>query len=206
MAYVYCHLKRDSGEPFYVGIGRREKRAYDLSRRSKWHKDTVSAHGVRVEIIAEVESWEIAQWWEIRWIKTLKNSGYKLVNQTPGGNGGQTWLGRKHSEETKKKMSIAAKGNKGNLGKIFSEEHRRKLSLAQIGNKKSVGRKDSEDTRAKKSKAMTGKKYALGHKWTETQREKNILARTGQKRTEEQKQRMREAWVKRRSKNKVLEQ
>jgi len=153
-------------EPFYVGIGRTKKRAFDMRGRSSWHKSIVNIHGIQIEIIDEVPTWEIAQWWEKRWIKTLKNIGYNIANMTPGGDGGPTWTGRKHSEETKKRMSISAKGNKANLGKIFSEEHKKKLSLSQIGNKKSLGRKDSDETRAKKSNAMKGKKYSLGRKRT----------------------------------------
>jgi hypothetical protein len=195
MAYVYCHIKADDDQPFYVGIGRTSRRAFDKRSRSAWHRRTVEKHGLRVYVIAEVETWDLAQEWERRWIKALKGAGYTLVNQTPGGDGGPTWLGRKHTEETKAKMSLSAKGNKSNTGKIFSKEHRQRLSQAQIGNKKSLGHKDTEETRLKKSEAKKGKKYALGRKWTEEQRIKNVSARTGQKRTEEQKQRMRDGWV-----------
>ena len=45
--------------------------------------------------------------------------------------GHKTWVGKRHSEETKRKMSEAHKG------KEFSEEHRRKLSEAGKGRKKS---------------------------------------------------------------------
>jgi len=71
-------------------------------------------------------------------------------------------LGKKHSEEKKKKMRIAGKGkkhseehnrkmglikigNKNMLGKIFSEEHRRKIGLIH------KGKIESEETRKKKS-------------------------------------------------------
>jgi len=39
MAYVYCHFKEDDMEPFYVGIGRTKKRAFDMRGRSSWHKE-----------------------------------------------------------------------------------------------------------------------------------------------------------------------
>ena len=59
----------------------------------------------------------------------------------------KVFLGRRHSEETRKKMSEAHKG------KIFSEEHKKKLSEAQIG------KILSEKTRKKLSEAKIGEKH-----------------------------------------------
>jgi hypothetical protein len=56
-----------------------------------------------------------------QYIKTEEHR--KKISKAKMGN--QARLGMKHSEETKKKMSEAAKGRK------FSEEHKRNLSLAQ---------------------------------------------------------------------------
>jgi len=57
-------------------------------------------------------------------------------------------LGKKHSEETRLKMSLARKGKKSHwFGKHFSEEHRRNLGKAHKGTKA------SEETRLKMSKA-----------------------------------------------------
>ena len=47
--------------------------------------------------------------------------------------GNKNWLGRHHSEETRRKMSEAQQGNKNMLGKHHSEETRRKMSEAQKG-------------------------------------------------------------------------
>lgn len=48
----------------------------------------------------------------------------------------QTWLGRKHSEETKKMMSLMRKGRPSNRkGAIQTLESRRKMSLAHRGKK-----------------------------------------------------------------------
>ncbi|NMJ87540.1 MAG: hypothetical protein EX285_06855 [Thaumarchaeota archaeon] len=55
--------------------------------------------------------------------------------------GHKTWLGKSHSEESKRKMSEAMKGRKR---VPFSEEHRRKLSDVQ------KGRKHSEESRVKR--------------------------------------------------------
>ena len=60
-------------------------------------------------------------------------------------------LGKKHSEESKKKMSIAKKG------KTYSEEHKKKIGLAQKGNTNWLGKKHSEET--KKKIGLATKKY-----------------------------------------------
>lgn len=55
-------------------------------------------------------------------------------NQTVGGTGGPIWLGRKHSQETKDKLSNSHKG------KLFSEEHKQALRIS-ARNRKSSNRK-----------------------------------------------------------------
>lgn len=73
-------------------------------------------------------------------------------------------LGRKCSEETKKKISKKLKGRKltkeerkkiseGLKGRDFSDEHRRSLSKALTGNKNNLGRVFKEETKKKISKA-----------------------------------------------------
>ena len=62
----------------------------------------------------------------------------------------------KPSEETKKKMSEASKGNKHALGYKHSEEAKNKMSEAKKGNKHALGCKRSEETRKKMSDAKKG--------------------------------------------------
>jgi len=73
-------------------------------------------------------------------------------------------LGYKHTEESKRKMSLACKGkNKGkipwNKGKkgILSEESRRKMRLSRIGKKPNLGHKHTEEAKRKMSLARKGK-------------------------------------------------
>ena len=79
------------------------------------------------------------------------------------------WIGRSHSEESKKKVSMAKKGVK------LSEEHKKKIGEGQ------KGRVQSEETRAKISAALKGKKNALGVKRSEETRAKIAAARRGKK-------------------------
>jgi hypothetical protein len=88
--------------------------------------------------------------------------------------------GKKMSDETKRKISIANKGKKFTLGKHWkmSEEHKRKLSEAHKGkipwkgkhhtkeskkkmSKSQKGRKASEETRKKMSESQKGEKSYL---------------------------------------------
>lgn len=70
--------------------------------------------------------------------------------------GNVNFLGREHSEETKKKLREI------NLGKKASPEVREKMSKAQRG--KSLGRVHSTETRAKISKSHVGKLLSLEHR------------------------------------------
>jgi len=85
-------------------------------------------------------------------------------------NSGRTWFkkGNKLSEETKKKIGNALKGNKYNLGRKLSEEHKKKIGEANKGKKLSEetkrkislahkGKYHSEETKKKISEAQKGK-------------------------------------------------
>jgi group I intron endonuclease len=67
--------------------------------------------------------------------------------------GQRPWMwGKKHTEETKKKISLA------NTGKLATEEHKRKLSEARAGNKHPMyGKHHSEETKRKISLSEKGK-------------------------------------------------
>lgn len=100
-SFVYVHLESDTGHPFYVGMGKRNTRPKQLYNRSKYHKNIVAKHGIRIELLVDNLTWENACFWEIRWIKALRDLGYRLVNKT---NGGEGTVGCFPSEETKQKM------------------------------------------------------------------------------------------------------
>jgi len=128
-------------------------------------------------------------------------------------------------EETRRKRSESMKGK--NTGPK-SEEHRKKLSEAHCGKKLSdehkeklrnkpvseetrqkiseagKGRIVSEETRRKKSESMKGKKFGSPSQETI---EKRTAKTRDRKRTEEQKQRMRDGWArKREEKQRLLEE
>ena len=105
MAIVYKHIRLDTKEVFYIGIGTKKRRAYSQYKRSKhWHS-VVKKAGHTVELLHEDIDWDIACEIEKELIKLhgRKDLGLgTLVNMTDGGDGR---FGAKASDETKKKMS-----------------------------------------------------------------------------------------------------
>ncbi len=105
-------------------------------------------------------------------IARFRTEGHDLVNGTPGGDGGPTMLGRKHSAISIAKTAAANRGRKKTLeqrralsdacmgrnkGVPLSEEHRKKIGEAQRG------RTIPPDHRAKVSKANKG--LLAGMRW-----------------------------------------
>lgn len=125
---------------------------------------------------------------EISCIAEARQSGADLVNGTDGGEGtmgyvmpverrkaigaskvGNTYnLGKKRTEEQRKRMSEAQKGTKRSeahteilrnnfLGKTHTKETRQLLSEINLGNKNALGVVRSEETRQKMSDSQKGK-------------------------------------------------
>ncbi len=144
MAYVYKHIRLDTEQIFYIGIGsdkgRLYKRAYRKHNRSNhWH-NIVNKASYRVEITHDNITWEEAMSIE-RYLISLygrqdKGTGI-LVNLTDGGDGvlgivTTAWnKGKSWSEESKRKMSLARLGKPNpNKGKsLFTDEQRKQMSI-----------------------------------------------------------------------------
>ena len=120
-------------------------------------------------------------------------------NSNYGKRGEQSyWYGRKHTPETKDKISTS------HTGKIFSDEHRQNLSKSKSGeNNYWYGRKHTPETREKMKKAQSGEKSAMyGRTHSQEAKEKMSKSHKGQpatngfkgkKHTEEAKQKIRES-------------
>jgi hypothetical protein len=181
MAIVYEHLRNDTNEVFYVGIGAEDNRAFEKGRRNKYWHNIVNKVGYSVNIIHKDIDWEDACKIEKLLIEKYgrKDLGKgNLVNMTDGGEGvfglimseetrqnlsernkGNTnMLGKTHSEETRQKMS------KANKGRIPSEESKKKMSEAKKGNKSiNFGKTLSEETRQKISLGGRNRKGVKGY-------------------------------------------
>lgn len=106
MAYLYRHIRLDTNEPFYIGIGSDEDGKYERSRaswgRNKIWKRIVNKVSYRVDIIQDNLTWDEACTKEIEFIKLYgrRDLGLgPLVNLTDGGDG---LVGYKRSEKLNK--------------------------------------------------------------------------------------------------------
>jgi hypothetical protein len=91
--------------------------------------------------------------------------------------------GKTHSEETRRKLSLANKGNQHNKRKHHSEETKKKISIGNIG--KNKGKKPSTVTRKRMSEAGRGRVFTEEHK------RKIGLKSKGRKMSDELKERLR---------------
>ncbi len=142
MAILYRHIRLDKNEPFYIGIGASEKRAYNKSLRNNWWKKIVNKTDYEVQILFYDLTWEEACEKEKEFITLYgrKDLGTgTLVNLTDGGQGG---CGRifTHSNETKLKISKQKKGNNYWLGKKHNQESKDKISQSKKGHSVNKGK------------------------------------------------------------------
>ena len=207
MAVVYRHT-HDDGTIFYIGIGKKLKRAYTKDRRSPIWKYAVNKYGLNVEILHDDVPWNEACQIEMDLIKQYGRKAFgegTLVNLTEGGEGR---LGLKASEETKAKMSESHKGkNTWSKGCKRSDEDRKRISESLKQQWVNGDRKGhSEETRKKIGNALKGRTNGawLGRNHSEEtlKKMKEIKSgennsRYGTKHSEETKQKMRAAALKR---------
>lgn len=179
MAYVYRHIRLDTNEVFYVGIGEdsikrcgKFYRAYKRTGRTKWWINIISKTPYEVEIMLDDLTWEEACEKEKEFIKLYgrRDLGLgTLVNLTDGGS---TTKGYIVTETTKGKIRDSNKGRKVSLitkARISASSKGRSLSQEVIDNlvKIHTGRKRSKVTCDNISNALKGKshigRYVLLH-------------------------------------------
>lgn len=125
MYYIYGHYL--DGKCIYIGsncMTMRSDRAYDLSDRNKEYAEVTKGRKeeIKIKILKEFPNIKYknglndkVQSEEVKMIAKFHDRGEALCSH-------QDLRGKHHSEETKRKMSDAAKG------RIFTEEHKRKIS------------------------------------------------------------------------------
>ena len=122
MAYVYKHIRPDTKQIFYIGIGTEKERMNSKRSRNKFWKNIVNKYGILSEVIEDNLTWDEAVIREQYWIKFYGRKNNKtgvLCNMTDGGEGS---FGRIIKDETKRKISNSNKGKK------HTEEQKRKIS------------------------------------------------------------------------------
>ena len=158
--YIYQHRKADTKEVFYVGKGSKNRLNKSVGRNAFW-KNTVNKHGFFSEVVIDNLSQELAFLAEQELIDKYKKLGIKLCNLTDGGIGG---IGFVMPEKTKEKL------RKANIGKKLTDEHKKKISESNKGNKCALGYKRTEAEKKAISERM---KY---QKPTEETRKKMSIA------------------------------
>ena len=184
MAYVYRHIRLDTNQVFYIGIGSDDKgkfqRAYTKQSRNTHWNNIVKTTSYEVEIMLDDLTWEEACTKEIEFIKLYGRRNINegtLVNLTDGGSTGT--IGMIHSKETRNAMSNTKKG-------------------------KPSGIKQSKETIEKRIGSLRGKPRSEEVKQKIKESKKNISKETRQKlsdfqkgvpKSEQSKQRLRETML-----------
>lgn len=185
MSLVYKHIRLDKNEPFYIGISKNYKRAYDFYCRSKFWKSVYNKTDIKVEIIIDNISYKKAQELEKQLIQKYgrRDSGTGiLVNMTDGGEGHlgmseanklkisklrkgkPTTLGYKHNEKTKQRLSFLAKYRENPFkNKKHSDKSKRLISQ---GNSKEVLQYTKDDKFIKEWTSLSEAELTINGKLT----------------------------------------
>jgi hypothetical protein len=191
MAYVYKHIRLDTNEVFYIGIGIREnyRRAKTTARRNSFWLNVVNKAEWKFEIVVDNISFDEAK---IREIELIKFYGRKdkgegsLVNLTDGGDATSGYI---VTDAVKKRLSEI------NKGKTLSDEHKKKISASNMGQKftdkaiykmriAKLGTKQSKETIDKRRQKLFGNKSNTGRKLPEEQRLKMKQSQINRRLTE----------------------
>ena len=111
--YTYAHLSTIDNSVFYIGKGQKKRAYVKGGHNAEWKK--IADQGYKVEILAQWNSADQAYEHERFLVACAKDLKWPIVNVSEGGKGyinNTVWLGKKHSEESLKKMSIAQTGIK----------------------------------------------------------------------------------------------
>lgn len=173
--YIVYKITNLVNNKFYIGAHKQKfvdpYKCDNYWSSSDYVHDSIKKHGIenfKRETIEVCKSWKEALKREIYWIAELKSNICRYpdslgMNRNDGGWGGDEVsgngkgkdhpnYGRKHTEESKQKMSESQKG------KIISEETKAKISKAN------KGRIVTNETKQKLSLAKKGKKNSEEHK------------------------------------------
>ena len=142
--YLYRHIRLDTNQPFYIGIGTKYnnnyksyieeyKRAFNKINRSEYWKRIANRTDYDVEILYESDNYEFIKEKEKSFIKLYGRSNLglgTLCNMTDGGDG---TLGTIYTEERRTKLSKSHTGKKRTI-----EQIKRLSDISKEANKKPI--------------------------------------------------------------------
>ena len=147
--YLYRHIRLDTEEPFYIGIGTKKDikantdrttyhRAYNYSSRNTIWKNITNKTDYEIEIILESDDYEFIKQKEIEFIALYGrrdlNKG-SLVNLTDGGEGATGYVQSKEQKEKRSQSSKngnqIAKNRAKNLNTIFVTKQGYKVEVIE---------------------------------------------------------------------------
>ena len=142
--YTYAHINLTTNKIFYIGKGSQYRHLATARRNPHW-QNIVNKHNFKAEILAYWKTSEEALSHEKLLISSFNDMGYVLANKTSGGEDCHL------SDETRKKIALSQ------IGKKRSEESKKKMSEATFKRKPKVGWKHSEETKQKIKKKLIGR-------------------------------------------------
>ena len=175
--YTYVYLREDR-TPYYIGKGKGD-RAYKKSKNDIKPPKDKSRVILLKQNLSENEAFNHEKYMIDIFGRKDLGTGI-LHNRTDGGEGSSGWV---PSEETRRKISEASKGNTYMLGKTLSEETKRKMSETR------KGKTHSEETKKKQSEVKKGKTFSEEHRrnLSEAQKGKSLSEETRRKMSETRK-------------------
>ncbi len=169
--YIYGLVQKNNNKLKYIGKTTDPKRRFRRhiterflrdTHKDRWLRKTINdGNEIEIIIIDIVDQYEW-QYWEKFYISYYKFIGCKLTNGTIGGDQPPSTKGRKHTEESKLKMSKTKKGKPIpwlNNGNERTEEHKKNLSKSLKGRQSPNKNKKFDIERCRKlSEASTCKR------------------------------------------------
>ncbi len=169
--FIYGLIEKNNNTLRYIGktadIKRRIRRHINErflhdSHKNRWIRKMINDSDELDIVIIDIVNQTEWQYWEKFYISYYKFIGCKLINGTNGGDQPQSTKSRKHTEESKLKMSNTKKGKPIpwlNDGKERTEEHKKNLSKSLKGRTSpNKNKKFDEERRKKLSEASTCKR------------------------------------------------
>lgn len=105
--YVYEHIRKDNGDVFYVGKGRKNRASRTDGRSDFWKRVVNKSGGFSVRLVMENMTEDDAFLLEKQHISQLRAAGARLCNLSDGGEGPSGVI---RTKEYREKMSIAKTG------------------------------------------------------------------------------------------------